>query len=345
MPQTRRDFGKAFVAFAATALMPWNDVRAKPVEDDIQAKPMGQLHIGRYAPSLATNGEVAILSGGAPIGANRAEDHFHSSLLATVESIDPVSLRQTFLANGIYPRANHASVWAGGQLWLIGGRTRDGTQPRILLETERIDIDTQAIWRGPDLPLALTNLTAAVECADVIYVFGGSYREMQGQTSQVSNRVFACAPPYTGWQERAPMQISAGNVTPVVVSDHIYVIGGYDGENAHAITQVYDPRTDRWTFGPPPPRRLSAHAAAAIGDRIFCFGDYQVQTSLLALDIGAGEWREPDLSFLARRHVRAVTVGNRIVVAGGNQSSVAPAVDAIESYDSAQLDEAFRAAG
>ena len=70
-----------------------------------------RLHIPRYGPALTTDGQSAILTGGAPIGAENNDDHFYSSLLGTVESIDPETLRQEFRANGLFVRANHAAVW------------------------------------------------------------------------------------------------------------------------------------------------------------------------------------------------------------------------------------------
>lgn len=336
MALTRREIG---LALGVTAMTSFSGLA------QAQGVATGRLFIPRYAPALASNGQIAIISGGAPIGIHHRDDHHFSSHISTIEAIDPISLEQRFLASAFFPRANHASVWADNKLWLIGGRTREDVLGRHASETERIDIETHAIWRGPDLPLAVTNLTSAVNFNETVYIFGGDHREAGDRAIFSSNRVFACPPPYTEWQERAPMQLAAGNVAPVLIGNRIFVTGGYDRENAHAITQIYDPAADTWSLGPPPPRQLSAHASAALNGRLYCFGDYQDQTSLLGFDVTSGDWRNLDLPFMPRRHVRAATVGDRIVVAGGNQSSLAPAVDAVESFDGAVLSDAFEAAG
>lgn len=302
----------------------------------------GRLHVRRYGPAITTDGRIAILSGGAPIGAGRVDEHYHSSLLGIVEAIDPVTLEQRFVANGLFPRANHASVWLDDRLWLLGGRTRLGTENRLVAETERIDLETEAIWRGPDLPVALINLMA-VSYRSSVFVFGGDFRGPDSPRSTVSNRVFECAPPYSEWRERSPMPRALGNCAAVAVDDRIFLIGGYDRVEAHAVTQIYDPAADTWSYGPPPPRVLSAHAGAAIGGRIYTFGDYTEQSSVLALDVESGRWHSLTLPFTPRRHVRAVTVGDRVVVAGGNQSSHAPASDAVESYSRSLLEAGFDA--
>ena len=300
-----------------------------------------RLHVPRYAPALATDGTQAILSGGAPIGAENQDDHVYSNLLGLVEGIDPGSLAQKFIANAVYPRANHASVWLDNQLWLLGGRTRIAEERRLAFETERVDLQTQAIWRGPDLPTGLIHLSAVV-FDQSIFVIGGIYRHESSGDSTVSPRVYECAPPYERWQTRARMPVALGNCGAVVVGSQIVVIGGYDREKAHAVTQIFDPARDSWSAGPPPPMPLSAHAAAAVDGRVYVFGDYTNQSSILGLAVESGEWRSLQLPFTPRRHVRAVTVGDSVVVAGGNQSSFAPASDAVESFPAAALDTAFR---
>lgn len=332
MRLTRRAFAGA-LGMGAVAL-------AGPAAGERRAAARGRLHVRRYGPAIATDGTSAILSGGAPIGAGRVDEHYHSSVLGIVETIDPLTLEQRFVANGLFPRANHASVWLDDRLWLLGGRTRLGTENRLVAETERVDLETEAIWRGPDLPVALINLMA-VAYRGSVFAFGGDFRAPGARRSTVSNRVFECAPPYEEWRERSPMLRALGNCAAVTVDDRIVLIGGYDRVEAHAVTQVYDPAADAWSWGPPPPRALSAHAGAALGGRVYTFGDYTEQSSLLALDLASGEWRSLALPFTPRRHVRAVTVGERIVVAGGNQSSQAPASDAVESYSRSLLEAAL----
>ncbi len=333
MPLTRRAFALGLGALPLT-----------PALSSDRESHRAKLHVPRYGPALTTDGKRALLSGGAPIGAENQDDHVYSSLLGLVEGIDPLSLEQTFLANAVFPRANHAAVWLDEKLWLLGGRTRIGEERRLAFETERIDLRTQAIWRGPDLPTGLIHLSA-VSYDGSVFVFGGIYREDATGESVVSASVYECAPPYSGWRERAPMPVALSNCAAVVVGRHIVVVGGYDRLKAHAITQLFDPAADTWSPGPPPPIPLSAHAAAATNGRVYTFGDYTNQSSILGLSFESGEWRALQVPFTPRRHVRAVATGDTIVVAGGNQTSYAPASDAVESFPAALLDSAFQVAG
>lgn len=333
MKLSRRTFGKSLVSLAAVNLLGSLSVIAQDTHRN-------RLYIRRYAPALATDGNHVLISGGAPIGAGQTEDYTHSGVMSVVEAIDPDTLKQTFLANSIFPRANHASVWMDGQLWLLGGRTQLGDERRLAAEVERIDLDTQAIWRGPDLPLALIDLSA-VTLGQSIFVFGGVYRDEEAGVSRASNRVFECAPPYDGWVERTSMPIPLGNAATMAMGDKVYVVGGFDRQKAHAAMQIYDLETNSWSLGPPPPRPLSAHAGAGSDNRLFLFGDYQEQASVLGFDVSSREWRALTIPFTPRRHVRAVRVKDRIIVAGGNQSSLAPATDVLEAFSLDFLDNEF----
>lgn len=300
----------------------------------------GRLHIPRYGPAVCSDGARAIISGGAPVGAPRKDEHFWSSLLGLVEAVDPTTLDQHFLANAIFHRANHASVFVDGQVWLLGGRTREGTKGRLVSETERVDPATQAIWRGPDLPLPLIHLCAVTVGASV-FVLGGSTLRSGAARREPVDHIWECAPPYKTWTARTPMPMALSNSAAVVMAGRIFALGGYDERRAHPITQIYDPVADTWSLGPPAPIPLSAHAAASAGGRAFIFGDYSKQSSVLGFDAATGAWRPLSPPFTPRRHVRATRVGDRIVVAGGNQASSAPATDAVESYSIAELNVAF----
>ena len=133
------------------------------------------------------------------------------------------------------------------------------------------------------------------------------------------------------------MPRALGNCSAHVVDDQIYLIGGFDRQKAHAVTQVFDIKTGRWSEGAPPPYPLSAHAGTEADGHIYLFGDYQRQSSILDFDCTSGAWRSLSLPFTPRRHVRAARVAETVIVAGGNQNSWAPALDIIEAYSLADL--------
>jgi len=294
-----------------------------------------RLHVPRYAPALTAHDGAVYISGGAPIGAEAADDHVYSRMVGLVERIDPVSLRHHYVANAVFPRANHASVFVDGNLWLLGGRTHEGGQGRLVRETERIDLESQAIWRGPDLPIPLIHLVAVV-LEGAVYVFGGITRP-DGGSSRPSASAFVCGPPYREWRKLPAMPHALGVCSAHVIGTRIYLIGGFDRHKAYATTQVFDVETGRWSEGPPPPYPVSAHAGSEAGRHIFLFGDYERQSSILRLDTASGEWQPLTLPFTPRRHVRAARVGDTIIVAGGNQTSYAPALDVLEAYRVSEL--------
>ncbi|MEM7501864.1 MAG: kelch repeat-containing protein [Pseudomonadota bacterium] len=295
----------------------------------------GRLYVPRYAPALAVHNDSVYLSGGAPIGAEMREDHTYSRVLGLIERIDPLTLKQTFVANTVFARANHASVFVDGRLWLLGGRTNDAGKSRLLTETEQIDPVTQAIWRGPDLPIPLIN-PAAVVARQNVYVFGGvTLPEPGGPVATAA--AFRSAPPYTNWERLADMPVALGSASAHVIDDRIYLIGGFDRHEAYSVTQIFDSELGRWSIGPRAPYPLSAHAGSEFLNKIYVFGDYQRQSSVLELDCATARWRALNVPFTPRRHVRAAFAGNRFIVAGGNQNSFAPALDVIEAYAVAEL--------
>jgi hypothetical protein len=87
MKINRRSFSKyvaASTTISALAYKHQNTPKPSPTEVGHSA-----LYIGRYAPALTTNGERALLSGGAPIGAGRTEKHTHSGVMSIVDSNRP----------------------------------------------------------------------------------------------------------------------------------------------------------------------------------------------------------------------------------------------------------------
>src|SRR4030095_9763047 len=57
------------------------------------------------------------------------------------------------------------------------------------------------------------------------------------------------------WSTKAPLPIKLSEVAVAVANDKIYVLGGIaPGRVYQPLNQEYDPMTDRWREGAPPPR-------------------------------------------------------------------------------------------
>ena len=54
----------------------------------------------------------------------------------------------------------------------------------------------------------------------------------------------------------------------------LYVIGGSDGTQALATTEVYDPRMNLWTVGPNLTTCRANVSATVVGDRIWAVGGF-----------------------------------------------------------------------
>src|SRR6476659_9309599 len=69
-----------------------------------------------------------------------------------------------------------------------------------------------------------------------------------------------------GWEERAPLLLPRSEMSIAELGGRIFALGGYPGARITSdAVQVYDSRTDSWSFGPPLPLPLH-HTMAAVVD-------------------------------------------------------------------------------
>ncbi|XP_029657468.1 kelch-like protein 12 [Octopus sinensis] len=110
--------------------------------------------------------------------------------------------------------------------------------------------------------------------------------------------------------------------TCCATSSHIYVVGGYDGENIMSSVERYDPLTDTWSLMSPMPVPVSGLACTAVcPDIIFAFGVISVHilggyngrefvNHLQIYNIESDQWRnQPTDNFGRTGH--GVIVGGR----------------------------------
>jgi N-acetylneuraminic acid mutarotase len=90
--------------------------------------------------------------------------------------------------------------------------------------------------------------------------------------------VFKYDPQQDAWQEKPPMSIARAYSGAAVVGRKIYVLGGYDGQKALDISQLYLPDQEEnnasfvWQAAPKMPEKIYAMGATSIADIVYVVG-------------------------------------------------------------------------
>ncbi|HLH25312.1 MAG TPA: kelch repeat-containing protein [Chloroflexota bacterium] len=104
------------------------------------------------------------------------------------------------------------------------------------------------------------------------------------------------------WSERAPLLLPRSETAIAALGDSIYVMGGYGGDRHNSdVVQVYDSRTDTWTYGPSLPMPIHHAMPAVVAGRLFLIGGEVGGTgtpvdpstftdTVFELDPAAGAW-------------------------------------------------------
>lgn len=219
---------------------------------------------------------------------------------------------------GATPRRYHGVAVRAPWLYVVGG-DGDGASP----PTERIHLETLAV--EPLAPLPAPRPFVSVAWHDgKLYVAGGETK--QGRTA----RVDIYDVDTNGWSAGPPLA-EARDTKLVDVDGTLYAIGGYRGSNAAStMVERLAPGAARWERAADLPAATSAHAAVALGGKVYALGDYTELGRLLVLDVAANAWSAAPSSFLARRHAAATTLAGGLLLAGGNVRSQGPGTRMIE---------------
>ncbi len=285
----------------------------------------GEMLIPRYGPTAVTDGESIYVYGGAPNGGRNGEDFMHHGLTASMERIDPLTLKSEYFGSGLYRRANHASVFRDQQIISCGGRSQIGLSRPRMNSCEYLELSTGLHKAMPSLPEALRTLGMAEVNGD-LYVFGGLTNG-----SDYSDRAYRLKVDAQAW-EQLPEIPDGYTGQAITVGDKIYLIGGYNGKAMRSV-MIFDTQTAKWRMAPELPYPLSAYSAVVKDQSIFIFGDYQQQDVVHRYDIKEGKLYRLQEKITPRRHTAAVLIDGKAIIIGGNQTSAGKALTAIESFD------------
>ena len=103
---------------------------------------------------------------------------------------------------------------------------------------------------------------------DKIYAIGGWNLDLGGV--QDYNHMYD--PASNTWITLTSMITPVSGAGGVVLSDTIYIIGGYDGITATKDVQIYDPANDQWSIGTPLSTARSGFGAVVLTGLIYAIG-------------------------------------------------------------------------
>lgn len=222
------------------------------------------------------------------------------------------------------PRTEVAAASLDGQIYLIGGFSKEGLTSRV----ERYDSGTDRWTERAAMPAALHHAGAAA-LNGKIYVVGG----FEGAKSWKPTRgLWEYDPTTDRWTAKREMPTARGALGVGVWQGKIYAVGGLGASEAKRLlentgaNEVYDPETDRWETKAPLPNPRDHLAVAVLEGAIHAIGgrfnsDYAANLALHHVyDPAADRWRPAAPLPRRRSGIAAAVLNGKIYVFGGESS-------------------------
>ena len=155
------------------------------------------------------------------------------------------------------PRSFHRAVPFEEKIFVFGG----GTDQRFLI----LDLTKQE-WTQHEAPFDQEPALGTAVAGEMVYV-----------VDPFTPRLFGYDPEKGDWTELAPPPRARGNPTLVGYQGKLYLIGSYLNVPAENSVEIYDPKTDKWSSGPPLPeieKEHHFHLAAVLDNRLHVVGYY-----------------------------------------------------------------------
>jgi hypothetical protein len=196
--------------------------------------------------SSPRDGHIAVLLDDGGILVAGGYEREGSAPLVTAEIFDPVHNRWSSTGSLRTPRGGHAAARLGdGRVLVVGGWRGSGS---YLASTEIFDPRTGRFVPGPDLPTGVSGVTATSLSDGRVLVTGGQVDE----TSPTGLVVLVGA-------DGKARELAVGLRTPrfkhaavILPSEQVLIIGGtVDDRELLTSTELFDPRTESFSAGPP----------------------------------------------------------------------------------------------
>lgn len=248
------------------------------------------------------------------------------------------------------PRSYHTAALIGNTVYITGGFDPESRKCGELVAcktTYAYDIDSMEWSRKSDMNTARASHGAAC-CGDRLFVFGG-----RGRLGRAVAATEVYDPASDTWTEGTPLDIPRMAMGCATVGDVIYVAGGLTpdtGELYRAVDRVdiYDPKSNSWSAGPPLPKPRAFPSAASLSEQLWllggCYDNSEPGLPLVSLrDVDVLEssgWVHVGCT-VHSRHAAAVAVADtNIYVIGGTSSVLNGPLKRPEVY--LQLDDCYR---
>jgi len=263
---------------------------------------------------------------------------FHTpNLLATTRSdaYDPAANSWTRIADMPEPLTHSAVATDGSIIYLVGGFAGNHPGPSTR-HVWKYDIAANRWSAAPPLPMD-RGAGAAVILGRQLHFFGGGTRlaAIVDIIDQGSHYALAFDG-RSGWTSRAPIPNPRNHLAGAALGGKIYAIGGqhHRDEVLGDLGEVdaYNPATNRWTrvADLPVPRGHISSSTFVMNGRIFVIGGTRrgdtnglPAADVTAYDPHANAWRVLTPLPAGRKSPVADAIGDRIVVATGNATSIA----------------------
>jgi N-acetylneuraminic acid mutarotase len=280
-----------------------------------------------------TNGNLYV------IGGDNFEQEWHTIDDVWIYDIAADSLRSG--APMPAPRSLPPGTLVNGKIYAIGGHItprQAATRTVEVYDIEKNSWDTCA-----SIPTARVWHAACV-LDGKIYVLGGVPAFQRVDTISPYTLVERYDPESDTWDTCAPMPTGRWSLAACSVNGKIYAIGGYSKTTTYSLVEVYDPVADQWSNKQPMnfPRGemgLTARKGeiyAICGSMWNGFRNTKVYEDLEVYNPENDTWTlNPDPIPKSRIGLAAVTVDDRIYIAGGVAFSTDVGVREIYMFDPA----------
>ncbi|UCE46804.1 MAG: hypothetical protein JSW47_14465, partial [Phycisphaerales bacterium] len=217
-----------------------------------------------------------------------------------------------------YPQGRHAYFAMAGvsdKVLVTGGWI--GESPDEYHTTYLYDPGTGDWSRAAEMP-RLRDRMHAVEAGGKVYLLGG-------RGGQIGNDEYD--PVTNTWTEKAPIPVRREEFAAASVGGRVYVIGGISSfPEPDWATYEYDPNSNAWTaLSAMPGNPRMALTAAALNGKIYVFGGRVLGGTDISAQIDEYDPVTDTWAVMAKGQMdvgrynhKAVTVGSKILVLGGN---------------------------
>jgi hypothetical protein len=279
----------------------------------------------RFAAAAAVHGDHLYILGGSNEG---------NTVLDSIERLDLRTGVAEEFARLKRARLWHRAIVVDDLLYVMGGEAllpNAQGEARLMPDdsVEIVDLRTRRISAGPAMPEARRSF-GAVLWKGTIHVMGGCLR---GGTGPVrTNTTVRLDLATQRWAPGAPMPTARETDAVLVEGPRFLIAGGFDGRDARAEVEWYDPRAGTWETLPPLCRSASAHSLAALGSQVYVFGHYDAPEQCLAYDLRTQRSQAVTPPYKGARHTAVMVHQEKIYVIGGRGSESPEAFDLIQVF-------------